>query len=145
MSGLVQPGEDVKYVLSEDVTAVSPYNRAFIYDTNENEVKLASEGDANFAGVLIAVQISRSSQQGYNTTAYAGDNCTLKKKGMMEVIGSGVIRPGMPVALDENGTFKELSEFYGTPTVEQVVLQVGVAETRCSGAGETFVIRFIGK
>jgi hypothetical protein len=145
MSGLVQPGEDVKYVLAEDVTAVSPYNRAFVYDTNEGEVKLAQDGDANFAGVLITLQISRSSQQGYNVAGYAGDNVTLKKKGMMEVIGSGVIRPGMPVALDANGTFKELSEFYGTASIAQLVAQVGVAESRCGGAGETFIVRFVGK
>jgi hypothetical protein len=145
MAGLIQPGEDVKYVLSGDITDFSPYNRACIYTENEGEVTLAGDDDVKFAGILMAVQISSSVQQGYNMEAYDGDNVTLKKKGIVPAIGAGVIRPGMPVGLAEDGKLKELDEFYTTPTVDQVVQQVGVAETRCGADGETFQVRLLMK
>lgn len=144
MSGLVQPGEDVAYVLAEDVTAVSPYNRAFVYADTEGEVKLADEDETNFAGILFTVQISKSSQSPYNTTAYAGDNATLKKKGMVEAVAHGAIEYGQAVGLGPLGTLKPLGEFDGTPSVGQLLSYIGRAESSCAD-GEVFVVRLVGK
>jgi hypothetical protein len=144
MSGLVQPGEDVKYVLDGDVTAVSPYNRAFIYSDHEGEVKLGTEDATNFAGILFTVQISRSSQAPYNTVAYDGDNATLKKKGMVEAIAHEAISFGQAVALGPNGTLKPLPDFDATPTAAQLATYIGRAESSCD-ADEVFIVRLVGK
>lgn len=144
MTGLVQPGEDVKYVLDGDVTTVSPYNRAFVYSATEGEVKLAGDGDTKFAGILTSVQISKSSQSPYNTVAYDGDNVTLKKKGIIDGIASGAIVYGQAVGLAANGALKALPDFDATPSAAQILQYVGRAETSAAD-GETFRVRLVMK
>jgi hypothetical protein len=139
MSGKIQDGNDVKYVLNGDITAFSPYNRAFKYSDVTGEVTLAGDGDTNFAGILVAVQISRSSQSPYNVTAYDGDNVTLSKTGMFEVIANGAVKYGQAIGLAANGTFKALPDYDTSPSLDLIVKKVGRAEGNAAD-GEVFII-----
>jgi len=146
MAGLIQPGTDVAYVLKGDITTFSPYNRALVYTGTEKEVTIAEEDDTRgFAGLLMTVQISKSAQQGYNVTAYDGDNLTANKAGIRTAIGAGAIAPGQPVGLGPDGKLKAIEDFYTTPSATKIVAQVGVAESRCYADGEAFNVRLLGK
>jgi hypothetical protein len=140
--GLVQDANYVAYYLGADVTNYSPYGRACMYGQNTKEVVIATEDTPYFAGIIYTIQISKSSQSPYNTTAYAGDNCTLVKIGMIDAVASGTIEYGQYVAVGPNGTLKALPNFATTPSLEQLVTVVGVAESSCND-GEEFIVRLV--
>ena len=137
MPGTVMPGIDQTYQLADDVS--EPYSKAFVYDTLENEVALGDTDGVKFAGILTAVAITTSAQAPYVTQAYAGNNVTLKKYGIVEGIADGAIAYGDAICLGADGKLAAMPDYDNTPSAEQQVKMIGRAQ-EAAADGERFLI-----
>lgn len=140
----IQEGKDVSYRLDGDITAVNPYGRAAVYSATEGEVTLGQEGDTKFAGIIVTGTITRSQQSPFNDEFYDGDQLTLKKYGITEVVADGTVEYGDPLCIGGNGALKVLEDYDASPTAEQNVLYLGRAEAGAAD-GEKFAARIIQK
>jgi hypothetical protein len=98
MSMQVQEGDYVKYVFT-GADLEDYFGAAVQYAADEGEVEIATEDTTKFAGVMVQVDPGK-------TTAEDGDNCTIVKEGIVEVIADGAIEYGDALAVGENQAFK---------------------------------------
>ncbi|MDP3065485.1 MAG: hypothetical protein Q8N08_02005 [Methanobacteriaceae archaeon] len=124
----VQPGIYIKFVFT-GANLANAIGKAVAFSTDEGEVRLATDDDVGFAGIIQAVDAGKS-------LAVEGDNVNVCNEGVLEVIADGAVLYGDTVALGTDGTVKAIPAD-ATQSVANIKLTIGRALEDASN-GEVF-------